>query len=178
MMAVAVLSSLLATFNLAATETENHKLPVLPTPGKIVVDGKTDDRELLKHLAEADDEYVGRIIKTFFKSDTMYYNQALIIPNQGAVPNLPADAVVEVPGISNRTGAYPVVVGPLPEAPAELVRRQLVIGKLHVDAAATGSRRVLDQAILLDPTIGNIDSAMAFLDDTLTEAGSLYPKLV
>ena len=107
----------------------------------------------------------------------MYYNQALIIPNQGAVANLPSDAIVEVPGVSNRTGAYPIVVGPLPDAPAELVRRQLTIGRLHVDAAATGSRRALDQAILLDPTVKNIDSAMAFLDDTLVEAESLYPRL-
>jgi alpha-galactosidase len=140
-------------------------------------DGKTSAQELLKHLADAADEHAGRVIKTFFKSDTMYYNQALIIPNQGAVPNLPADAVVEVPGVSNRTGAYPVVVGPLPDAPAELIRRQLTIGRLHVDAAATGSRRALDQAILLDPTVKNIDSAMAFLDDTLVEAENLYPKL-
>jgi hypothetical protein len=30
----------------AATETENHTLPVLPAPGKIVVDGNTDDWDL------------------------------------------------------------------------------------------------------------------------------------
>ncbi|MEI7837536.1 MAG: hypothetical protein WCK05_14145, partial [Planctomycetota bacterium] len=46
MLAVGLLSSLLATFKLAATETENHTLPVLPVPGKIVVDGKTDDWDL------------------------------------------------------------------------------------------------------------------------------------
>ncbi len=37
---------LLATCTLAAVETENHTLPVLPIPGKIVVDGKTDDWDL------------------------------------------------------------------------------------------------------------------------------------
>ncbi len=30
----------------SATETENHNLPVLPVPGKVVVDGKSDDWDL------------------------------------------------------------------------------------------------------------------------------------
>jgi len=141
-------------------------------------DGQMTAREYLKELAVSQaDAPASPILRSFLKTDTMYYNQALNIPNRGAVSNLPDDAIIEVPGVSNRTGAYPLVVGPLPDAVAELVRRQVVIQKLHVDAAATGSKQALTQALLLDPTVKSFDSAMAFLNDTLTEDKKFYPVM-
>ena len=113
--------------------------------------------------------------RSLFQTDSLHYHPALNIPNRGAVSNLPEDAIVEVPGVCNRIGAYPLTVGPLPDAVAELVRRQVTIQKLQVDAAATGSRQKLLQSLLLDPTIKNIDSALAFMDETLRDRGSYYP---
>jgi alpha-galactosidase len=157
------------------TETEGNK--PWTSHMRNVRDGKMSAQEFLQHLTEAAEEHPGRVMRSLFKCDTMYYNEALNVPNRGAVPNLPADAIVEVPGVANRTGAYPVVVPPLPDAVAELVRRQIAVQKLHVDAAATGSRHTVNQAILLDPTVRDINAALAFLDDTFAEAGHLYPEL-
>jgi len=141
-----------------------------------VRDGQMSATDFLATLIDEDKEDPnGKIIKTLFKTDTMHYNPALNVPNNGAVSNLPDDAIVEVPGVSNRTGAYPLAVGPMPSAVAELVRRQVAIGQLHVEAAATGSKQILRQSILLDPTMRNPDAALAFIEDTLAEAGNFYP---
>ena len=39
-----------------------------------------------------------------------------IVPNRGVIPNLPADAAVEVPVMADAAGIHPISLGPLPDA--------------------------------------------------------------
>ena len=58
-------------------------------------------------------------------------------------------------------------MGPLPEAVAELCRRELTVVRLCVDAAVNGDRQLALQCLLLDPVITDMDVARRVLDDYL-----------
>jgi alpha-galactosidase/6-phospho-beta-glucosidase family protein len=73
--------------------------------------------------------------------------------NDGAIDNLPDDAIVEVSTVVNSYGIRPLHVGPLPEALAAHLRRHVDVQKLTVEAALTGDRRTALQAVLLDPMV-------------------------
>ena len=71
--------------------------------------------------------------------------------NDGAIPNLPDDAVVEVLAEVNGHGVLPLRAGELPEAFAAHLRHYVAVQKQMVEAALSGSRLDLLQAFLLDP---------------------------
>jgi alpha-galactosidase len=109
-----------------------------------------------------------------FASD--YYAPQLNIPNQGLIPNLPAEAIVEVPGIVSGLGIQGLAFPPLPEGIAEICRRELTEAMLTAEAAVHGDRALALQALLLDPMVNDIDRARAILDDLLTAFAEYLPQ--
>jgi alpha-galactosidase len=77
---------------------------------------------------------------------------AVNVRNRGWVPNLPGGAVVEVPAVVDADGLHPREMAPLPEAVAAILRTQVSISVLLVEAFVEGSKDKLLQALLLDPT--------------------------
>jgi alpha-galactosidase len=55
----------------------------------------------------------------------------------------------------------------MPEGIAELLRREITVSHLTVDAVVKGDRDLALQALLLDPVIRDIDVAQQVLDDYL-----------
>ena len=104
------------------------------------------------------------------------YIPTVNLPNAGYIPNLPDGAIVELPGLACGTGVHGLPVGPLPEAVAELCRRETAVASLCVDAAVTGDRQVALQALLLDPMVNDIDRARRILDDYLTVHAEWLPQ--
>ena len=112
------------------------------------------------------------------ESDLGRREPAVNVPNtNGAVENLPRDAIVEVAAIVDRKGIHPEKVGPLPPAIAEFCRRQTAIQELLVEAYRTGSRRLLLQALLLDPLVDSVARAQQLIDDMLRLQGEFLPAL-
>jgi len=105
-----------------------------------------------------------------------YYSQQLNIPNNGLIPNLPDEAIVEVPGFLSGMGIQGLAFPALPEGIAELCRRELVRSSLTIEAAAQGDRDLALQALLLDPMVNDIDTARAILDDFLVEFAAYLPQ--
>jgi alpha-galactosidase/6-phospho-beta-glucosidase family protein len=70
----------------------------------------------------------------------------------------------------------PIHVGALPEPIAELLRREITVGQLCVDATIEGSREKAMQCLLLDPMITDIDVARKILDDYLTTYKEYLPQ--
>jgi len=105
-----------------------------------------------------------------------YSSQQLNIPNNGLIPNLPDEAIVEVPGVLSGMGIQGLAFPPLPEGIAELCRRELARSSVAVEAAAQGDRDLALQALLLDPMITDIDTARAILDDFLNEFAEYLPQ--
>ncbi len=95
------------------------------------------------------------------------YFPAINVRNGDAVENLPADIIVEVPGVLASDTARAVRVGPLPEQVAPVCALHGAISNLAADAAATGCKQTALQALLLDPFVHSITKAEKLLDDIL-----------
>jgi alpha-galactosidase len=105
-----------------------------------------------------------------------HYHLAANRPNIGQIANLPFGATVETPVHVNNTGVNPVHVGALPEPVAELLRREISVGQLCVDAAIEGSREKALQSLLLDPMITDINVAKQILNDYLATYKAHLPQ--
>ncbi len=141
-----------------------------------IVNGVTDVndlRDVWRH--DMLDEGIPEMICAAHYNQT-YMHQQLNIPNQCYIPNLPADAIVEVPGAISRFGFQGVSFPPLPEPIAEMCRRELGLASLYVDAAVQGDKQKALQALLLDPMVTDIDTARAILDDMLTDFAEYLPQ--
>jgi alpha-galactosidase len=95
------------------------------------------------------------------------YLDSSVIVGRGAVENLPFDAVLDIPSVVAGGEVRPVHVGKLPAAAAEICRRQISIHELAVEAAMTGDKAVLLQALALDSYIRSLRQARGIMDDFL-----------
>ena len=128
--------------------------------------------DMLKNLAS---EGITEIVEGITFNDNFYHHQ-LNLPNNGLIPNLPDDAIVEVPGNVSGLGIRGLNMAPLPEPIAELCRRELAYSSLVIDACYHGDKDLALQALLLDPMINDIDRARAILDDFITEFAIYLPQ--
>ena len=126
-------------------------------------------------LKDAFSEGVPEIVEAMCFNQNQYIQQ-VNISNHGLIPNLPADAVVEVPGVISGYGIQGLGVPTLPEGIAELCRRELALSSLVVEAAVHGDRQLALQALLLDPMMNDIDRARAILDDFLVTFAEYLPQ--
>ncbi|MEA3327618.1 MAG: hypothetical protein U9R53_10015 [Chloroflexota bacterium] len=115
------------------------------------------------------------VIENILK-DSDFLWEAVNIPNQGQIPNLPVGAIIELPGLLNADGAVGIPVGPIPEGIAELIRREITISHLTVDAVVNGDRQLALQALLLDPVIRDMDVAQQILEDYLLTYRKYLPS--
>lgn len=84
--------------------------------------------------------------------------------NHGFIDNLPDGAAVEVPARVTAGGVEPIAVGRIPAQGAALNRTYLSVAELAVDAARTGERDRVLQALLIDP-----NASSTLLPDRLAE---------
>lgn len=104
------------------------------------------------------------------------YEEAVNVRNAGAIPNLPAETIVELPGLVSGAGVRGIQLDPLPAPIAELCRREAALVELVVEAAVTGDRELALQALLLDPMINDTRRARAILDDYLEAFAEYLPQ--
>ncbi len=100
--------------------------------------------------------------------------------NTGLIPNLPEDAVVEVPCLTDRNGVQGVYSGSLPLGPAALNRAAVSVHQLTIEAAVTGSRNLVYQAAMTDPHTAaelSLDDIVSLCDDML-EAHGDYCRII
>ncbi|TSB23147.1 6-phospho-beta-glucosidase [Streptomyces benahoarensis] len=87
--------------------------------------------------------------------------------NNGTLPFLPDDAVIEVPAMVGATGARPLPVRPLEPLFSGLIANVTAYERLALDAALKGGRDRVFQALLAHPLIGQIAYAEQLTDDLL-----------
>jgi alpha-galactosidase len=88
-----------------------------------------------------------------------------IVFNRGVIPNLPADAAVEVPVMADAAGIHPISLGPLPDPIAKLLTTQVNVQQLAVEAAVRASKEIALQALLIDPVVNSASAAVKLLDE-------------
>lgn len=98
------------------------------------------------------------------------------IANQGAIPNLPATAEVEVEAVTDSAGVRPLVMGEAPPLLKALLERRFVWQELVADAAVSGDRATALQALMMDEMAIHPDKATAMLDELLAASRDLLPQ--
>jgi 6-phospho-beta-glucosidase len=96
--------------------------------------------------------------------------------NDGALPDLPADAVVETPARIDREGAHPLPLEPLAPEMRGLVQQAKAYEELAVAAAMSGDRRTALRALLANPLVGRWEIASPLLDALLEANRGHLPR--
>jgi alpha-galactosidase len=99
-----------------------------------------------------------------------------VLNTDGLIENLPRHGVVEVPALVDAGGIRPEKVGPIPEPFAAFLRTQYAIHQTLTEAYRTGSKKLLLQALLLDPVVNSIGEARRLLDDMLELQAEFLPN--
>jgi alpha-galactosidase len=92
------------------------------------------------------------------------------VPNAGLIDNLPQGCCVEVPVLVDKNGLQPTKIGALPPQLAALMRTNINVQELTVEAALTGKRENIYQAAFLDPHTAaelSLDQIHSLVDDLL-----------
>lgn len=101
----------------------------------------------------------------------------LIVPNNGAIVNFDADAMVEVPCILDASGATPLQVGEIPLFQKGLMAQQVAVEKLAVEAWIEQSYEKLYQAIILSKVVPSAEVAKKIVDDLIEANKDYWPIL-
>jgi 6-phospho-beta-glucosidase len=102
--------------------------------------------------------------------------QVVNVRNQGAIPNIAADAVVEISGSVDRDGAHPLPTAPLGPEMLGLVQHAKAYELLAIDAAKTGDRTTALKALMANPLVGDYDKAEPLLQDLLERNRRHLPR--
>jgi 6-phospho-beta-glucosidase len=98
------------------------------------------------------------------------------VRQQGAVPNWPADWVLEMPAKVDRQGIHPLPARPLPTASFGLLAHVKAYELLTVEAAVHGDYEAAYQALLAHPIGPKADQIQAVLDDLLETNKAYLPQ--
>jgi 6-phospho-beta-glucosidase len=101
--------------------------------------------------------------------------QVVDVRNNGIIPELPVDAVIEVPARVDKAGAAPLHVPALPPHQSGLVAHTAAYEALAADAAVSGDREVAFRALLTHPLIGQSSLAEQLLADLLAANRKYLP---
>ena len=97
-------------------------------------------------------------------------------PNVGVISNLPQDAIVEGPSIINAMGVNPVPMGELPKPFVGLTHQLINWAELSVDAALSGDKKILYQAILASPLVLEMRAAKEIMNKMLVVNSRFLPQ--
>ncbi|WP_420384172.1 hypothetical protein [Novosphingobium sp.] len=98
------------------------------------------------------------------------------LPNQGQAPYLPADAIVECNAVAVGGGFAAVIADPLPAELIAKLQSRLAAIEITVDAALSGSRDLMLEALLADGAIDDADQARALRDDLIDAHRAHLPQ--
>jgi len=102
--------------------------------------------------------------------------QVVDIRNDGALPGLPDDAVVEIPARVGKDGATAGTFEPLAPELLGLVQQVKAYERLTVQAAVHGDRRAALKALLANPLVGRWNVATQLLDALLEANRGHLPR--
>jgi alpha-galactosidase len=123
-------------------------------------------------------EYAATIIRSIEtgKPRVVYGN----VPNLGLIDDLPSGCTVEVPCLVDGNGVQPTAIGALPPQLAALIRTNVNVQELTVEAALTGKREHAYHAAMLDPHTAaelSLNEIHALVDALLAAHGEWIPTL-
>ena len=128
-----------------------------------------------KNLIKASGELTLPIIECMTTGERRYMG-AVNVPNKGYIPNFPDDAMVEVAAYCDGDGLHPITVPPVKDSLAEIMKLQIEIQSLVVDAAAKGDKDLAFKALLIDPQCPpDKDKARKMFDEMCVKQAKYLP---
>ena len=101
----------------------------------------------------------------------------LIVENQGAIENLPDDAMVEIPCYVSERGIEKTSIGKIPQFYKGLIEQQLSSEKLIVEAAIEGSYKKALMSFATNKTVPSSEKAKLILDEMIIANKDYWPEL-
>lgn len=106
---------------------------------------------------------------------TIYGN----VPNHGLIDNLPYNCCVEVPCLVDHNGVQPTKVGQLPPQLAAMMRTNINVQELTVEAALSRKKEHIYHAAMLDPHTAaelDLEQIWSLVDELITAHGKWLPN--
>lgn len=94
------------------------------------------------------------------------------LPNQGMLPWMPAEAIVELPALVTRQGFYPLEAPLVPQDLRAMLVRNAIGEMLWVEAVVERSYEKALRAMVLSPLVHNLDQARAILAEIWSSTAS------
>ena len=116
-------------------------------------------------------EYASNIFNARFGDGKLFKFNGNVL-NRHLIDNLPENCCVEVPVLASQYGMEPIHVGSLPDHLAILVGTTARIEDMVAEAAVTGDRRKVFQAVCMDP----LCSAVCSLQEIKEMTDALFAK--
>jgi alpha-galactosidase len=134
-------------------------------------------REAKEIRVKPSHEYASSIVNSVVTGEpsVIYGN----IRNRGYIPQLPEGCAVEVPILVDDNGLQPTTVQDLPPQLVALMRTNINVQELTVQALLTETREHIYHAAMLDPHTAaelDLDQIWALVDDLLLAHGNLTPE--
>ena len=122
-------------------------------------------------------EYASEIMNSVWSGEpsVIYGN----VRNNGYVTSLPNSCAVEVPCLVDRNGIQPTVVGALPPQLTAMMRTNINVQELTVQALVTENREHIYHAAMMDPHTAaelDLDQIWTLVDDLLAAHEDWLPR--
>ncbi len=114
------------------------------------------------------------ILKSIADDDRQMY--AANLPNGGAIPGLPADAVLEMSSVATGRGLLPVQVANFPQQLIAPLARKIAGQQVTIAAALTGDRALFVEALLMDGAVTDPVKAGKLADELLAAQKQYLPQ--
>lgn len=101
----------------------------------------------------------------------------VMVENNGAIKNLPDEAMVEIPAYITSDGPEAIRVGAIPAFHKALIEQQYAVEKLIVEAAIEASYEKALMALTLSKTVPSAYKAKEILDDLIEANKGYWPEL-
>ncbi|MDN4599371.1 hypothetical protein ACF1AJ_19110 [Leifsonia sp. NPDC014704] len=124
------------------------------------------DQSVFERSGGEQEQLIAIIRSITFDSREMF---SCNVVNRGLVPGLPDWSAVEIPGVATARGVRPVLVPDLGKPLTAILSRRLSSVDIAVEAALTGDRDLVVEAMIADGAVLDADRAAALTDDLLAE---------
>ncbi|GAA1584511.1 hypothetical protein [Leucobacter aridicollis] len=131
------------------------------------------DESIFERSGGEQEQLISIIRSITFDSREMFSCNVI---NNGTVPGLPDWSAVEVPGVATARGIRPIAVPDLGGPLTSVLARRLSSVDIAVEAALTGNRDLVIEAMIADGAVLDSDRAAALTDDLLAAQAANLPR--
>ncbi|MGQ9632544.1 MAG: family 4 glycosyl hydrolase [bacterium] len=136
--------------------------------------GRSPLDESVFERREGEHEQLLDILNSLWGDENEIYSVNL--PNSGQVSNLPGGAILESPAVVNASGVHPISLGEVPPGIEAILQRVIGVQELTVEAALTGDRNILVQALIADGNVSSPGEAGKMADEMLRAHAEYLPQ--